>query len=94
MLPVTVGVAGDWGSEAAPSHDRDRPRRTDRRRRAGGGRGRSSAGGRSGGRDGRRRRRGGDGRRAYVLTMVNLHVTFDYPLLPLPDRKRFNDLVS
>jgi len=31
---------------------------------------------------------------AYVLAMANLHVTMDYPLLPVPDRKRFIDLVS
>jgi hypothetical protein len=30
---------------------------------------------------------------AYVLAMANLHVTLDYPLLPIPDRKRFVDLV-
>jgi predicted acylesterase/phospholipase RssA len=30
---------------------------------------------------------------AYVLAMANLHVTLDYPLLPMPDRKRFVDLV-
>ena len=31
---------------------------------------------------------------AYVLAMANLHVTMDYRLLPMPDRKRFVDLVS
>jgi predicted acylesterase/phospholipase RssA len=30
----------------------------------------------------------------YVLAMANLHVVMDYPLLPVPDRKRFIDLVS
>lgn len=31
---------------------------------------------------------------AYVLAMVNLHVILNYPLLPLPDRQRFLDLVD
>jgi predicted acylesterase/phospholipase RssA len=31
---------------------------------------------------------------AYVLAMANLHVTLDYPLLSIPERKRFIDLVS
>ncbi len=31
---------------------------------------------------------------AYVLAMSNLHVLLDYPLLPMPDRQRFVDLVS
>jgi hypothetical protein len=31
---------------------------------------------------------------AYVLAMANLHVTMEYPLLPVPDRRRFNQLVS
>jgi predicted acylesterase/phospholipase RssA len=31
---------------------------------------------------------------AYLLAMANLHVTLDYPLLAVPDRKRFVDLVS
>jgi hypothetical protein len=31
---------------------------------------------------------------AYVLAMANLHVTFDYPLLPVPDRQRFVHLVT
>jgi hypothetical protein len=31
---------------------------------------------------------------AYVLAMANLHVLLDYPLLPMPDRARFVDMVS
>jgi predicted acylesterase/phospholipase RssA len=31
---------------------------------------------------------------AYVLAMANLHVTLDYPLLAVPDRERFLDLVG
>jgi hypothetical protein len=31
---------------------------------------------------------------AYVLAMANLHVTMNYPLLPVPDRERFVELVS
>jgi hypothetical protein len=31
---------------------------------------------------------------AYVLAMANLHVTMNYPLLPVPDRERFVQLVS
>jgi predicted acylesterase/phospholipase RssA len=31
---------------------------------------------------------------AYVLAMANLHVTLDYPLLSVPERKRFVNLVS
>lgn len=31
---------------------------------------------------------------AYVLAMSNLHVLLDYPLLPMPDRQRFLNLVS
>jgi predicted acylesterase/phospholipase RssA len=31
---------------------------------------------------------------AYVLAMINLHVLLDYPLLPIPDRARFEQLAS
>jgi hypothetical protein len=29
-----------------------------------------------------------------VLAMCNLHTLLGYPLLPMPDRKRFVDMVS
>lgn len=31
---------------------------------------------------------------AYVLAMVNLHVILDYPLLDVPSRQRFSDLIA
>jgi predicted acylesterase/phospholipase RssA len=31
---------------------------------------------------------------AYVVAMMNLHIVLDYPLLPMPTRKEFEDFVS
>ncbi len=33
-------------------------------------------------------------RHAYILAMINTHVLLDYPLLPIPDKARFEELVS